>query len=173
MKYLYIFGFLFTYVICTAQDVELLDKEWFLNEMVINGESYLRTQNVDGSAFFYEEEVYTSHPMCQGGFGATTTYYGNDVFEIFEGIILVDFGCNPDAMAFMGKHHSFYGIDDVPPYNNPFDYIIEPNGNDQMLTVTNVNGDQAIYGTQPILTVEGLIKVLLLSFQILPKMNYC
>ncbi|PHR13648.1 MAG: hypothetical protein COA40_03530 [Aequorivita sp.] len=54
----------------------------------------------------------------------------------------------------MGRHHSFYGINNVPPYNNPFDYIIEADGNEQMLTVTNVNGDQAIYGTQPILSTH-------------------
>src|SRR5690606_16454990 len=59
-----------------------------------------------------------------------------------------------DATAFMNRHYFFYGIE-VMPYNNPFNYVIENNGNEKTLTVTNVNGDQAIYGTQPILSVRG------------------
>lgn len=137
-----------------AQDIEILDREWFLNEIILNGESYPRTQNVDGSAYFYEDNITASHPVCKGGFIATITYAGTDVFEIFEAAILLDFGCNEDAETFMGRHYFFYGIYDVP-YNNPFDYVIEANGNEQMLTVTNVNGDQAFYGTQPILSVQG------------------
>lgn len=138
-----------------GQDSELLDKEWFLNEMVINGESYPRTQNVDGSAYFYEDSFYVEHPMCKGAFSANITYYSTDVFEFFEGATLLDFGCNPDALAFMNRHYFFYGVNDAPSYNNPFDYMIVANGDEQMLTVTNVDGDQAIYGTQPILSNES------------------
>jgi len=60
-------------------------------------------------------------------------------------------GCTPEAKTFMEKHHSFYGIYENP-HNNPFDYIIVPNGDHFSLTVANVYGDQAIYGTQPILS---------------------
>lgn len=140
-----------------AQDTELLDRDWFLNEMILSGASYPRTQNVDGSAFFNEDDMFASHPICKGGFGANIIYAGTDVFEIFEAAILLDFGCNPDATAFMYRHYDFYGVDNTP-HNNPFDYVIEANGNEQMLTVTNANGDQAIYGTQPILSVVGFDK---------------
>ncbi len=136
-----------------AQNPALLDREWFLNEIVINGETYLRTPNVDGSAHFLENDISVGHPMCTGAAGGTITYTGTDIFEIFDTVILLDFGCNPDATTFMNKHYEFYGIDFIP--HNPFEYLIEANGAEQKLTVTNVNGDYVIYGSQPILAVES------------------
>ncbi len=135
-----------------AQDPILLDREWFLNELIINGESYPRTPNVDGLAYFLEEAMYTSHATCAGGLNATISYPSTNIFEIYDGTVLVDMGCNPEAKVFMEAHHHFYGAYENP-HNNPFDYIIVPNGNHFMLTVTNTKGDKAIYGTQPIFAV--------------------
>jgi len=68
-----------------AQDPILLDREWFLNELIINGESYPRTPNVDGLAYFSEESMFTSHSTCSGGLSATISYSAANILKFLTG----------------------------------------------------------------------------------------
>lgn len=75
----------------------------------------------------------------------SVVFIDNNIFEISNGgNTLVGFCDNPDVNNFIDSHFNVYHINsDIA--NNPFSYAIVDNGNVLTLTITNGNGDTAIY----------------------------
>lgn len=132
-----------------AQNPDLPDRDWYLQEVEIDGTSYLRPiPNFQAIALFSAVDMVIDHPSCEEGFGSGIVYTNQDVFNIDDTSVSIFGTCvDPNILLFMEKHYSLYLLNNTSA-QNPFIYEITTGSNGLTLTVTNGNGDIGVYGDQ-------------------------
>ncbi|WP_203296328.1 T9SS type A sorting domain-containing protein [Luteirhabdus pelagi] len=131
-----------------GQDPTLLENEWYLEKIIMASEEYERPYS-DFEALFNasSETLVVFHPYCEEGFESLIEYEGEDIFTIDDGgVALIGICGDPDVNAFMQLHYQVYLEGEIA--KNPFSYTIEDDGSHKTLTVSNADGDLAIYGDQ-------------------------
>jgi hypothetical protein len=129
-----------------TQDPQLLDNDWYVERVNYSNTDYFPPIEFVGRIYFYNNntmEVY--HPECEEGFGSDIEYNGNDTFNIDDGGV-VDIGLciDPEILIFTEKHYQIYH-DEIGYAKNPFNYTIVSENDLLVLTIINIDGDQAIY----------------------------
>lgn len=134
-----------------AQDPELFKHTWYLQKIVLDdGTEHVPVFNDDvpyiGLTFYDEMSYYFQTTVCNTFFGEVN-YQSNNIFLIiFSDQSLLD--CLPaESYYFEGIQFGFFS-DGGDHIVDPFLYDITTNGNEKTLTITNVRGDDAIYGDQ-------------------------
>ncbi len=141
-------------VVCQgiAQDPQLFDNEWYVEKVVLDEVEF---NFLGGSAYgvisFNTATFNVGHPNCKQGVTNTIIYLGADSFTIEGGPSVLLGKCSqPDDTEFMFRHFSIYHNLDTGASNNPFVYSFEEENDVIMLTITNLDGDQAIYTSEPL-----------------------
>jgi len=153
-----------------AQDPQLLDNTWYLQKVNYEGEDFFPpSSGFITELYFYLDTFNYIYTFCNFGWSSDINYDSNNSeFILGNEFIGLGDGCNdPDLIDFMNLHNSIYYINNSIPLN-PFTYIITPSSNYLQLTITNVNGDIAIYGNE-LLSNQDFDN---LSFNIFPNPVY-
>lgn len=129
----------------SAQDPRLLDT-WYLQNVIVDGQDNFPPENGElsfVSAQFFETEFFTA--VCDAISGSITYHPTNPEFHMNAGMTLL--GCtlqvNADFQLIYLDEFWFNHQDDVFSYE-----IVDGSNNSKTLTVTNIVGDQAIYGNE-------------------------
>ena len=135
-----------------AQDPELFNHTWYFVNGELSGDEFLPTQNLVPTMNFFNDFIDVSYPFCSGGVTFEDIVYDSITFEIIgDYYVLVDECFFPDhenELLLMQKHDLFYGdLQNTGAINNPFSYIIEPVDTYLQLTITNGDGDWAVYNS--------------------------
>ena len=146
MKKITILFITFFTLLTTAQDTQLFDNSWFLENVIINGMDNIPPSNTEVPFVGLDlnnANDFTSN-VCNDLFG-TIVYNSvlpNFTFSFISQTLII---CNNfDNFNFEPIYFSFYSDN----YENSFTYTIVTNSNStKTLTITSINGDQAIYGS--------------------------
>lgn len=138
-----------------AQDSQLFDYTWYLEKMIIEGEDYFPPQNAELhsiSLIFQqiEDEYAFTSTVCVsfGGF----IEFNADTFLFLEfGGTLEECG-EQENYNYENLYKDFYAQHST----DLFSYLIETNNDSKTLTITNSDGNQAVYGNQQLFTQEIL-----------------
>lgn len=145
MKTIAIFLFLATTHFCFAQDPELIDNEWYLQNVIIDGNDNPPPSNDEVSdviAEFFVDSFGTL--VCNNlvGFVAYNIQNFNFTKPLEQTLLPCNMQVNQD---FEILYFGFYYSDQA----DPFAYSITTEGNGtKTLTITSASGDQAIYGNE-------------------------
>lgn len=145
--------------LCWAQDPQLLDNEWILSKLAIDGEDIFPPSQVAvGDLNFFEDTMVIDLPNCDELWSTFTSYTSDDSFENEDGGVALQGDCgNPDYSEFKDQHYSIYFDLETEFAKNPFQYEINQNGDELSLIVTNSEGDQALYGSQNLSVDDNLL----------------
>ncbi len=135
-----------------AQDPQLFEHTWYFVNGELNGESFVQPfENHIAIVSFSFEVISICYQFCDECISNENIgSYTNDNFIIpdDEGenwLVLIGF-CNPPESDFIDLHNSVYFYThDVS--KNPFSYTIETVDDYYQLTITNGEGDYAIYNS--------------------------
>lgn len=146
-----------------AQDPQLFDNTWHLHSLVINGDTHIPPSNnevTNVTANFYATNEFDS-TVCDSLEGILNYVNSEFMFDVW-GVMLG--GCAQQVNTDFQQLYLDTFL--VPSINDPFTYTIVDDGNgSKTLTVTNILGDDAIYGSQ-ILSIPELTKD---SFNVYPN----
>lgn len=135
-----------------AQDQQLFEHTWYFVNGELNDEAFFPTQNLTPQLVFIDDFIDVAYDFCSGGATFEEINYINDVFELLGDVFfLVDECFFPDhenELLLMQNHNIFYGDFQISGIaNNPFSYFIEPINDYLQLTITNGEGDWAVYNS--------------------------
>lgn len=150
MKYLYFIIAIVSTLKCFAQDPQLFDNTWYLQKVIIDDVDYLPPfSSFRGELNFSNDNLDITHPYCEESFGTIISYENLDVFNLEDNPVILLGSCvDPTYVDFMDRHYSIYFLDGQFA-KNPFSYFFGVDGNGiKVLTVTNDEGNQGIYGNQ-------------------------
>ena len=129
-----------------AQDPRLLDNTWYFNNGNLEDEAinipfpeFSATLQINDINFALE------HPFCEDYLAGNTASIDNTTFTLENGFVKLLGICEPGIFD-TGKHYSIYYFKDSSA-KNPFNYTIEEINDYLQLTVTNANGDFAVYNS--------------------------
>ena len=137
-----------------AQDPQLFENDWYLQKVVIDAEDFFPPINDDIDVvtlnIVMEEEYNLFDTIaCSSITGEFITFTNENIFVGIFNMLLGDVGdCDlEDTYTFQDIYFNlFYNWQEM---DNLFDYEIETiSVNYKVLTITNVNGDLAVYGNQ-------------------------
>ncbi len=130
-----------------AQHPELLNKEWYAQEVTVDGTTYERPlPDFRSIVYFINTAFEVAHLSCSEGYGSDVTYVNQDEFSILDGSPALIGNCtDPLELQFIEMHYKLY-LENLTTARNPFTYTISPGSNGNTLVVTNVDGDVGIYG---------------------------
>ena len=151
MKSIYVLLLILAATKVQAQDTELINNTWYLQNLIINGNDNIPTSNSEVSSItanFYLTEFFTS--ICDALSGSIV--YDDNINEFNLNAGLTFDGCsnqiNTDFQLLYLENFYFNNM------SNPFVYSIQNEGNgSQTLIVNNSTGNQAIY-TSDLLSVQ-------------------
>ena len=132
-----------------SQDPELMDREWNLYYGILNGEVFNPPQGFRSQVDFQINDFSVYHNDCTDAVISSIEYSSDNIFVLNDCIYIVGVCSDPDLNAFMGKHYGIFTLPDFIP-KNPFNYTIESDGDNYMLTIENGEGDIAVYGNVPL-----------------------
>ncbi|WP_271392273.1 T9SS type A sorting domain-containing protein [Aequorivita sinensis] len=133
-----------------AQDPQLFENTWYLENVIIDGENnYPINSTFDGEMNFQADFISLGHSYCESGISGDVIYTGSNQFNLNEVIALVETCDDPDVLQFISKHYSVY-VDNNLIAKNPLHYFIVFLGDYKTLTITNPEGKQAIYNSIPL-----------------------
>ena len=145
-----------------TQDIRIFDNSWYLHDLVINGANNVPPINNEipyvAAEFFNNGELNTG--MCQEIGIGTLQYSGSSQFQVINLNFLAG-GCQqnmPFNQSYSSLYINFWSA-------NNFSYEIIDNGLNSTLTITDSNGDYAIYENKILLSVNNTSK---LKFSIYP-----
>lgn len=153
MKTIFIFFILTISLNCFAQDSRLFDNQWYLHNLIIDGESNIPPVNDEipfvPLDFLETGEIYTG--ICESPGNGTVSYVGTSEFTVQDFAVLAG-GCydSEENEDFNNLYINIYWIENI---EGTFLYTIVENGANKTLTITNSSGDEAIYGNM-LLTTE-------------------
>ncbi|KAA3625407.1 MAG: T9SS C-terminal target domain-containing protein [Flavobacterium sp.] len=129
-----------------AQDPALLNVDWYLHTLSINGENYTPPVNSEVlyvKAYFDELDQFDT-AVCNGLIG-TLNYSSNEFTFLTWGITLLE--CEMTVNADFEELYAYYFF--IDHIDDPFQYDIinETNGSKTLIINNNV-GDMAIYNTE-------------------------
>jgi len=133
-----------------AQDPQLFENTWYLNNVIVNGNNSFPPSNSEVefvSAIFTEPNSFSTS-VCNS-FDTELDFSNPDEFTITSYSLTLIF-CNLQVNSdFEGIYFDFFFDQTTQdPYTAPFLYDIVVDGNQKVLTITNVNGDMAIYDNE-------------------------
>jgi hypothetical protein len=137
-----------------AQDPGLFNQTWYFQVGELNGGQFLPTTKLTAKLSMFSNEISYGYEYCEGGVLFEGVIYNADepLFEITgDHYILIDL-CSPDdpnELMFMQQHDLIFGdlSSSTMTYYNPFTYIIETIDDYLKLTITNGEGDWAVYNS--------------------------
>ncbi len=132
-----------------SQHPELMDREWNLYYGILNGEVFNPPQGFRSQVDFQINDFSVYHNDCTDAVISSIEYSSDNIFVLNDCIYIVGVCSDPDLNAFMGKHYGIFTLPDFIP-KNPFNYTIESDGDNYMLTIENGEGDIAVYGNVPL-----------------------
>jgi heat shock protein HslJ len=136
-----------------AQNPQLFENTWYLQNLVIDGENILPPSN-DEVQFvdlkIYENEMLLETNVCNNASGVVTVTNSNFIF--IDGLAITLSDCdNQTNTLFEGIYFGFF----LANLTDPFNYSVNDNGNgDFNLIITSISGNQAIYGNN-FLSIEA------------------
>lgn len=138
-----------------GQDPELIDNEWYLEKVIIDGETifppYFPFEPKVGRIYFEIDGM--AKEFCDIR-GCEASYDPNEnIFMLGECVLLPGSCDRPEYIIFAGIYDSIFYEENNPI--NPFAYVLEL-GSDGILvlTITNAQGNQAIFGNKFLSTAE-------------------
>ena len=146
-----------------AQHPDLLEVEWYLEEVTIEGITYQRPEaNFQAIGYFWSNLFEVAHLGCHEGFGAPVSYSGNDTFNLVDSSVILLGDCtDPVILLFMDRHYNLYLLNNNFA-RNPFTYTITPGPNGNTLVVTNGDGDVGVYGDVLLSSSDHTLDVILI-----------
>jgi len=136
------------------QDSRLLEQTWYLHDLVINGTSNVPPVNNEipfvPADFYADGVLYTG--MCKEGGAGQLEYSGATEFELLD-IAFLTGGCHqnhPYNQQYSGLYQSFWGS----LYEEAIPYEIFENGTYRTLTITNPNGNYALFANEVPLSIS-------------------
>jgi len=141
-----------------AQDPQLFENTWYLQKVVIDGVDYFPPSNSEletvNLEFVDHSNFYSMATYACSLISADVNDIDNQVIDIYD-FYIIDGNCTlPETIAFEDLYFNDFYNWTVP--DQIFGYVIESGaGNTEMLTLTNQQGDTAIYGNY-LLAVENV-----------------
>ena len=133
-----------------AQDPQLFQNTWYLQNVIIDGQDNFPPVNsevpfVPLNFYLNGNDDFMTH-VCNS-FSGRIIYDGIQSFSIQEYALTLILCDMEENTIFEGIYLSFF-FNQVTqdPYIDPFPYIISDDGSEKTLIIEYVNGDQAIYG---------------------------
>lgn len=129
-----------------AQNPELFNNQWYLHKVIIDGQDFFPPVNSEIQNITLDM---TSTDLltiaCTWGSGPISSI-DNDQFELIEMGFISEDCFLQETIDFEILYFLDFYTAVGPPYN--FNYLIETDANDnEILTLTNVEGVQAVYGS--------------------------
>jgi len=159
MKYLIIIFIGVFSLQTSAQDARIFENTWYLHDLVINEESNVPPINNEipyvAADFLNNGELYTG--MCEEGGLGILEYLSTSAFIVTE-INFFAGGCQenyPSNQQYSSKYTNFWGS--LAGTGN-ISYEIIDEGENSTLTITDTNGDYAIYENEMLLSVDDTTK---------------
>jgi len=132
-----------------TQHPDLLEREWFVQYVVIDGVQYdVPDLPFDGVLYFWEvPQIGVYHNYCEEGFDAAIlNFEGTNQFTFEDGgVVLLGVCGSQNLNEFMQMHYELYWLDNYFA-RNPCTYTIAEDANGLNLVVTNNIGDVGVYG---------------------------
>ena len=129
------------------KDPQLFENTWYVQKVVIDDVDYLPTLRgeLDLSTVYFQ----LGHSFCKDYYWDPIFFDGSTLFNLDDNPLLLLGGCiDPFYTDFMDLHYSIYFVNQGLA-KNPFNYQIENEGGGiKTLTITNNEGNLAIYGNQ-------------------------
>ncbi|MXV39261.1 T9SS type A sorting domain-containing protein [Flavobacteriaceae bacterium Ap0902] len=133
-----------------AQQTELIENTWYLNELIVDGESCYPPSNEEIDSvtmkIYMEDNQYFFYSEVCSTLGGLLNWVTDSQFSFFD--FAGGFDCqNPENQNFELLYAQFYG--EGGSEGVPFDYVIDKSlENSLFLTVKNQYGDSAIYNNR-------------------------
>ncbi len=129
-----------------AQSPLLFETDWFLIELTVDGENITIPNNnqIDNVPLNFTEFVITTEPC--GYYTGDLTDFSDTSFKYF-GFTELDATCDqPETRIFIESYIRGFYLNEIEG-EKTFNYILNSEDNNtRMLTITNTEGDIAIYG---------------------------
>ena len=135
--------------LCFSQDPQLFENDWYLQKVIIDGMDYFPPSNSEigtvNLEFVAHPNYYSMATYACSIISADVNDIDNEVIDISVFYIINDNCTLPETLTFEDLYfNSFYNWTVA---DQTFGYVIESGtGNTEMLTLTNQQGDTAIYG---------------------------
>ncbi|MAL58577.1 MAG: hypothetical protein CMC14_00865 [Flavobacteriaceae bacterium] len=146
-----------------AQDPQLFENTWYLNKLVIDNIDYFPPENDEIDVVSLE--VYPSSFVtiaCESLSGPIEVIDNSNLI-INEVVLLIDECFLQETIDFQIIYfNDFFQFNISPPHS--YMYIIESDGDNKILTLTNENGDKAIYGNELLNITETQIEEINIDF---------
>ena len=176
MKRLLLTIILFTTINAFAQETVLLETEWITQNLIIDGEDHIPSNTgADFKLDIYEETdgsliLFFFSALTMPSTEITITTGKQEFVTDSKWVTLLDGICSTNTSPcgiFGNMLNDFYMGPDSVPVSKTFDYELGTDENDNpTLVVTDENGNQAIYGTESVLSSIDFDKS---SFNIFPN----
>jgi|SRR5690606_6199531 len=143
-KLLYILLFHIS-TISFAQDPVLFDTDWFLMELTVDGTNIQIPNTGEISSIPLNIELDYIYTMACNSIESQLDEFSNEHF-IAQYFVMLPYNCGlPDTLIFEDAYYD--GFFNWQVMDQTFNYVLEIGPNDtRMLTITNTEGDVAIYG---------------------------
>ncbi len=156
-KYIIILLFLFIGT-ANAQDPALAENIWYFDNGVLDGEAFTLPGYLMAQLEFLPDysNLGVKHPHCEESMAGTIDSIDMAGFSLVEASVILIGTCDPGEVELMEPHYRIYADypNTITPFN-PFTYNIETVDDYQQLTITNGNGDVAVYNSVPPLAVPA------------------
>lgn len=130
----------------SAQDTRLFDNQWYLQSLIMDGETIIPPVNEEipfvPLDFSVNGEILTG--ICESGGAGIVVYTGTSQFTIDGGLVVLTGGCYDSAEneEFNDTYIRTFWQDTS---SNMYQYEIIEDGMDKTLIITNSNNDEAFY----------------------------
>jgi hypothetical protein len=136
-----------------AQDPQLFENTWYLQNLVIDGENNFPPSNNEVQFVdlkIYENEMLLETNVCNNASGVVSVTNSNFMFT--DGLAITLSDCNIQTNTlFEEKYFGFF----LANLTDPFNYNIIDNGNENFnLIITSGSGNHAVYGNNFLSTVD-------------------
>lgn len=167
MKTLVLLSGLLCSLVIYAQDPQLLNNQWFLEHIVIDGISFTPPSNDEVpfvGIYFNTDDMFDTN-VCNT-FQANLAFHPSEQsFEILDGGITLIMCNNPDNNIFENRYFQDF-FDAIFNLDNPFEYEINlGSGDDKQLIITSAAGNTATYNNFQLSVLEQKLA----DFKIFPN----
>ncbi|MBK5212200.1 MAG: T9SS type A sorting domain-containing protein [Flavobacteriaceae bacterium] len=150
---LYILIFNFS-ALSFAQDPQLFENNWYLQKLILNGQDYFPPHNNEIQNVYLEFSENPYYVLTEACSSIATDIFliDNDSFQVMRFAIITGECFLQETIDFENRYFNDFFHWQQP---HEFNYLIEAGSNNiKMLTLTNQDNHQAIYGNQPLSVSE-------------------
>ncbi|AFL80477.1 hypothetical protein Aeqsu_0976 [Aequorivita sublithincola DSM 14238] len=137
-----------------AQDPQLFENGWYLQKLIINGQDYFPPNNseIQDVTLGILENPYYIRTLACSSIASEISVIDNESFQVMGFAIIPGDCILPETIDFQQHYFDDFFHLQVP---HNFNYLVEPGANNtKILTLTNEDNYQAIYGNQPLATQD-------------------